>query len=228
MARPSQAASRLTGPRQPRRRRTAEQARHEILRVAASHLAAGGPDAIRLHAIAREMGVTHQAILRHFRTRDQLVASLLRHAGKRLRETLAAAVAAPEPTPASARTLYGAMDRVYRRRGYARLSARLVLAGGPLTGSGLYRDAADAIHRRRRRGWSGAARSPALEDTRFAVVLLSLVAWADALVGGAMRRAAALPDDELTAQRFRAWFTNLVEDHLLHRSRSGTRAAIGR
>ncbi len=210
---------------QPRRRRSAEEARREILRVAAGHLVATGPDAIRLHTIAREMGVTHQAILRHFRTRDQLVASLLRHAGKRLRETLATAVAAPEPAPASVRTLYDAMDRVYRRRGYARLSARLALAGTPLAGSGLYRDAADAIHRQRAR--TGAVRPPALEDTRFAVALLSLVAWGDALVGGAMRRAAGLSDDELTAQRFRVWFATLVTDHLLHRWRSRARVTAG-
>jgi AcrR family transcriptional regulator len=174
----------------------------------------GGADAIRLHAIASEMGVTHQAILRHFRTRDQLIASLLRHAGKKLREELSTATSAPAPDGGSVRTFYDAIDQIYRKRGYARLSAGLVLKGRALSGSGLYREAAEAIHRRRRQAKGRAAPPAALEDTLFSIVLLTLVAWADALVGSAMRRAVDLPDDERTAQRFRVWLENLVEDHL--------------
>jgi AcrR family transcriptional regulator len=160
------------------------------------------------------MGVTHQAILRHFRTRDQLIASLLRHAGKSLREDLSAALTAPATDLASVRRFYDAIDQVYRKRGYARLSAGMLLRGRALSGSGLHREAAAAIHRRRRRAKGRAGPPAALEDTLFSVVLLTLVAWADALVGSAMRRAVDLPDDERTAQRFRVWFEDLVEEHL--------------
>jgi TetR/AcrR family transcriptional regulator, repressor for neighboring sulfatase len=205
--------------RERRRRRTAGEARHEILQVAKRHLAIGGPDAIRLHAIASEIGVTHQAILRHFRTRDQLMAALLRHAGKGLRDEISVAIAAPSREPASARKLYEAIDEVYRKRGYARVSAGLVLKGKMLTGSGLYREAAEAIHRSRREAGEATSRATR-EDTLFAIALVSLVAWAEALVGSAMRRAVDLPDDEATARRFRAWFADLVEDHLFPKGRS--------
>ena len=39
-----------------RRRRTAEEARHEILAAAQRRLAEGGPEAIRLQDIARDLG----------------------------------------------------------------------------------------------------------------------------------------------------------------------------
>ncbi|MBI3768737.1 MAG: TetR/AcrR family transcriptional regulator [Deltaproteobacteria bacterium] len=206
----------------PRRRRTPEQARHEILQVAKKHLTDEGPDAIRLHAIAREIGVTHQAILRHFRTREDLMAALLRYAGKRLREELAAAVEAPHRGPADVRNFYDAIDRVFRKRGYARLSAWLVLAGRTVHGSGLYRRAAEAINGRREIVAGGGGRPSDLEDTLFSIVLLALVAWGDALVGSATRRAVGLADHELMAQRFRVWLTNLIDEHLFG---AGTLAA---
>jgi AcrR family transcriptional regulator len=188
----------------------------------------GGPDAIRLHAVASEMGVTHQAILRHFRTRDQLIASLLRHAGKGLRDELSTAIAAPGPPRASVRTFYDAIDRVYRKRGYARLSAGLVLRGQALSGSGLHREAAEAIHRTRRRARSETAPPAVLEDTLCSIVLLSLVAWADALVGSAMRRAVDLPDDERSAQRFRVWVETLVDERLFGRAGGREQRRVGR
>jgi len=46
------------------------------------------------------------------------------------------------------------------------------------------------------------------------VYLLALVAWADPLVGEPLQRAADLPGDDATAQRFRAWLVGLVEARL--------------
>src|SRR5262245_35624143 len=161
-----------------RRRRTAVEARREILAVAERHLAGGGLDAIRLGAVAREIGVTHQAILRHFRTREELIASLLRYAGKRLRQELSVALLDPQPLATEVRTLFVAVDRVFRRRGYARLSAWLLLAGERLRGSGMFREAAEAIHRQRlERARTTRTPMPRLEDTLFAVALLNLAVW---------------------------------------------------
>ena len=50
--------------------------------------------------------------------------------------------------------------------------------------------------------------------TLFALVLLNLVAWAEALVGPALRRAVDLPGDAETSRRFRAWAVALVRSHL--------------
>jgi AcrR family transcriptional regulator len=194
-----------------RRRRTAEQARDEILELAERQLSRDGPDAVRLSAIAEEMGVTHPAILKHFASREALLAVLLRRAGRRLRQSLADAVAEPGDGDLDVARLFAALDTIYRDQGYARLSAWLVLLGFLPSGSGMFREAGESLHRARtrRRG-----RALELEDTLFSIVLANLVAWSDALAGSAFRRAVELPADAATAERFQAWFAELLRDHL--------------
>ena len=189
-----------------RKRRTAEEARAEILASAGRLLAQGGPDAVRLQAIADEMGVTHPALLRHFGTREDLLHALLRQAGRRMRGALAGALPDDGSGPDVAAFAEG-LDRIYRDEGYARLSMWLVLSGFQPQGSGMFRGAAEELHRTRR----GA---PPLEDTLFSVLLLNLALWADALGGGPFRRAVDLPGDKETARRFRGWLVDLVERHL--------------
>lgn len=49
----------------------------EILRVAGEHLAAEGPAALSLRAVARELGMVSSAIYRYFPSRDQLLTALI-------------------------------------------------------------------------------------------------------------------------------------------------------
>src|SRR6187455_592631 len=73
----------------PRRRRTAEQARDEILDAAEKRLRERGPDAIRLQEIAGDVGISHPAVLHHFGSREGLVAAVTeRVMGKLERELL--------------------------------------------------------------------------------------------------------------------------------------------
>lgn len=64
-------------PPQSRRARLREQTSAEIKAHALKLMAAGGPDAIALRAIAREMGMTAGAIYSYFATRDDLVTTLI-------------------------------------------------------------------------------------------------------------------------------------------------------
>ncbi|MFE4824899.1 TetR/AcrR family transcriptional regulator [Streptomyces sp. NPDC056704] len=66
----------VTGSRGRRERLRAETTA-EIKKVALSLMAKGGPDAITLRAIAREMGMTANAIYGYFPTRDDLVTTLI-------------------------------------------------------------------------------------------------------------------------------------------------------
>lgn len=223
MARLRQAGRARRAP--PRRRRSAPEARRLILGIAEAHLAERGVEAVRLNAIARELGVTHQAILRHFGAREQLVEALLRHAGRRLRAELQAA-AGDAPARERVRALHAALDRVYRRRGYARLSARLTLAGWRPRGAGMLRAAAETLHAQRvERARAGGHPPPALDDTLFAVALLNLATWGDALAGEATRRAVALPGDQATADRFRAWLVTLLQQRLFPAGATAARGA---
>ncbi|MFI0719984.1 TetR/AcrR family transcriptional regulator [Streptomyces sp. NPDC021224] len=60
-----------------RRERMRAQTTAEIKAIALRLMAEGGPDALSLRAIAREMGMTAGAIYSYFRTRDDLVTTLI-------------------------------------------------------------------------------------------------------------------------------------------------------
>ena len=51
-------------------RRTAEEARRLILDAAEKRLAQQGPEGLRLQDIARDIGISHPAILHHFESRE--------------------------------------------------------------------------------------------------------------------------------------------------------------
>jgi hypothetical protein len=55
---------------------------------------------------------------------------------------------------------------------------------------------------------------PAFENSLHLVVLLNLVTWADAVVGGEWRRSVGLPATADSAAEFRDWFASLLEQHL--------------
>jgi AcrR family transcriptional regulator len=80
-----------------RRDRLRVQTTAEIKAIALKLMAAGGPDAISLRAIAREMGMTAGAIYSYFATRDDLVTTLI---GDLYTELVDAAVAARDAVPA--------------------------------------------------------------------------------------------------------------------------------
>jgi AcrR family transcriptional regulator len=83
-----------------RRERLRAEAAAEIKKVALELMAAGGPDAITLRAIAREMGMTANAIYGYFATRDDLVTTLINDVSTALADALDtawAATSAEEP-----------------------------------------------------------------------------------------------------------------------------------
>ena len=75
----------------PRRERLRADTTAEIKKVALDLMASGGPDAISLRAIAREMGMTANAIYGYFATRDHLVTTLINDVSTALADALDAA-----------------------------------------------------------------------------------------------------------------------------------------
>ncbi|MEZ0113610.1 AcrR family transcriptional regulator [Catenulispora sp. EB89] len=67
----------VDAPTQSRRARLRAQTAQEIKTIALDLMAAGGPDAVTLRAIAREMGMTANAIYGYYATRDELVTTLI-------------------------------------------------------------------------------------------------------------------------------------------------------
>ena len=71
-----------------RRRRTADQAKLEILDAARELLLTDGPDGLRLELIAKQTGMTHPNILHHFGSMESLREALHRKVSLDLREGL--------------------------------------------------------------------------------------------------------------------------------------------
>ncbi|WKX72523.1 TetR/AcrR family transcriptional regulator [Streptomyces sp. XD-27] len=86
-----------------RRERLRAETAAEIKEVALRLMASGGPDAITLRAIAREMGMTANAIYGYFATRDELVTTLVNDVYTALADTVDAAWAAAPAGDAAAR-----------------------------------------------------------------------------------------------------------------------------
>ncbi|MCS0602823.1 TetR/AcrR family transcriptional regulator [Streptomyces sp. LP11] len=82
-----------TGGRTPRERYRA-QVRDEAKRLAWEQIAAAGPSALSLNALARRLGMTGPALYRYFAGRDALLAELIRDACRDLTATLRAGAAA--------------------------------------------------------------------------------------------------------------------------------------
>ncbi len=195
-----------------RTRRSPEDARAEILAAAERLLISRGPEAVRVQTVAREVGITDAAVHYHFGSRETLLEALLRHAGRRMKREINDAMARWDRDDPDIGELFGLMSKTYDTRGYARLSAWLMLTGWSAPGSGIFRRLAEEIHAQRVE--HAGADIPPLDDTLFMIELLTLVAWAEALSGHSWRKSVGLPADRETRDRFKDWFAELVTERL--------------
>jgi AcrR family transcriptional regulator len=198
-------------PRAPRTRRTADDARREILDAAERLLAASGPAALRLQEVAAEVGISHPAVLHHFGSREELIRAVVDRAVGALESDLLALLS-PAAGPPDPRAL---LDRVFETlaaHGHARLLAWLVLSGHRPFASKAARanwaKIAEVTHAGRR----ALGGDPSLVDTQFTVILASLVLFAEAIAGPTVFEAAGLGTS--AEPRFRAWFADLLFAHV--------------
>lgn len=199
--------------RVPRRRRTASEAREQILDAAERRLARGGPEAIRLIEIAADVGMSHPTVLHHFGSREALVEALAERAMRGLTHDLLQAVRAPDVVQSGPAIL----ERVYRtlgEEGHARLLVWRVLAGWTnarrSTEGKLLNEIVDVVHERRgellRRLGRGV---PDREDTAFAI-LFAAFATIGEVVLGPLLLASVLGPAARGRKRYLAWVTEQV------------------
>ncbi|MDD9945292.1 MAG: TetR/AcrR family transcriptional regulator [Myxococcales bacterium] len=113
-------------PRPPRRRLPADEARARILEAAQRRLAEVGPERLRLTELAAELGISHQAILHHFGTREHLVGAVVERATMRLNERMTSVLA---ERGRDREELFDLIADFYGAEGNARLIAWLALSG---------------------------------------------------------------------------------------------------
>lgn len=200
------------GVRLPRTRRSAPEARQRILEAAQRELLRVGPEALRLTDLARELQVSHPAILHHFGSREGLVAAVVRHTMQGLTEQLMAALSKAAVTRSDRLDMVEMVADVCRDGGLARLLAFLLLT--ERHGHGRERASAtlplkrlaDAAHDLRQRFGHPAT----YEDTLFEVQLLATVLLGDAIFGDIVRQASGVADVEAAMRDFRRRLTELL------------------
>ncbi|MBX3445214.1 MAG: TetR/AcrR family transcriptional regulator [Parvibaculaceae bacterium] len=196
-------------------RRTAEEARRLILDAAEARLARQGPEGLRLQDIARDVGISHPAILHHFESREGLVRALIGRANRQLRDKLLSAL---DGDGEGSDTAYhiGHVFEALSDRGTARLLSWLLLTGRASDEQmepNVMREIVDAIQARREdHARQEKQPAPDREDTLFIAMLTASAAFGEAIVGRQLAEAAGLDRDGLA--RFRLWFARMINDHL--------------
>lgn len=195
-----------------RRRLPAEQARAAILDAAERHLAARGPEGIRLKELAAELGIAHPTILHHFGSRAGLVRAVATRAVRALEDELVAVIAGGEVDEHAAAGMFARVLEVLGERRHARTLAWLYLARADETedivdhGAQLRR-LADVVHANRKAHLGD--ETPEYQDTLFAVMLASL-----ALFGHAVANPMLSSNAGVDPREFLRWLTRLLMRYL--------------
>ncbi len=179
-----------------------------ILEAAGKLLAAGGPAAVQVRAVAAEVGVSDAAINHHFGTRAQLLESLLRFGGAKLKAELHAVLEAWTDGPNDPADLVRALAALYAD-GYAELALALHRSGRRDTGSGLLDEVVERLHARARRHCAATGRTPPTREAlRLTVAALHQAVATDPLFGDEFRRSVGL--DTAAREHMLDWWIEVL------------------
>lgn len=201
-----------------RRRRTAEEARREILDVAEARFLAEGPGALRLQEIAAEVGVSHPTILHHFGSREGLVRAVAARSLEALQADLVATLGEHDVARIDLAALVRRVFSMLGDQKQARMLAWLALS---TEGRAMASEAGPFLrvlsvmaHTRRAQSWKGPDPVPPFEDSRFVVLLAATALIGDALIGEAVRASSGFGGDPDSGRRFHEWLADLLVHHL--------------
>ncbi|WP_129842616.1 TetR/AcrR family transcriptional regulator [Streptomyces sp. RFCAC02] len=161
------------------RARYREQTRAEIKEVALRRLAEGGPEAVALTRIAKELGVSGPALYRYFDGRDALLSDLIRDAYDAFAEAVTAAEATAARAGDGPRARLRACGDAYRAWALAQPHRYQLIQGTPVPGYAAPADTRD----RARAGMLpllavfGAADPAVPPDDRVLPLVAEMTAW---------------------------------------------------
>lgn len=186
----------------PRPRRPAAETRAAMLAAAHTLLAESGPDGVHLDAVAATVGVSRQAVLHHFQSRNGLLRAVVEVAWLDLFRDLAGLATSGDLRPAA---FVDRVDEVARKNGHARLGGWLLLSGEGLP-SEVFEGALAALPERLVA--QGVAKD--VDEARFQLVLVGAALFGDAIFGGRFRQALGGRDSEPERARFRRYVAGRV------------------
>ncbi|WP_167160738.1 TetR family transcriptional regulator [Streptomyces sp. MBT27] len=190
-------------------RRTPDEARRQILEAAAGLLAAGGPAAVQVRAVAAAVGVSDAAVNHHFGTREQLLSALLRFGGAKLKSELRAALDEwGDDGAADPAGLVRVLAALYAD-GYAELALALHRSGWRDTGSGMLDEVVDRLYTRARNNGAATGRTPpSREAVQLTVAALHQAVATGPLFGDEFRRSVGL--DATARDHLLDWWTETL------------------
>jgi AcrR family transcriptional regulator len=197
-----------------RRRLTGEEARTRIMDAALAHLRTEGVHAVTLAGLAKELGISHQAILHHFGSRDGLVAAVVRRAIDSFESELAGALRVLDGPLAASRVLLARAFEVMADEGHGRLLAMLALSNEPPPAGSFETSkpiamVAKLAHALRLREEPEAT----FRDTLFTVMLTAYVVLATSVFEEAVVHGAGLEPSAKLSLEFREWFADRALAH---------------
>lgn len=178
--------------RSPDKRRKPEIVRQEALEVGRRLLIESGPGAVTLKAVGAALGMSHANLIHHFGSAEAFQAQIKDSMVKDLTQRVTALVGDDGPPPDTA-SIVGKVFDAYGKGGIGMLMAWSTLTGIPHDKEGLTGTTRDLV----------AALAPRIEGeaadrrAREVVALVSLLAFADALIGGSLAEAVGQPRDAM-------------------------------
>lgn len=194
--------SEAAGAAKKRRKRSPEEAREEALGAARELLLESGPTAVTLASIGKRVGMTHANVIHHFGSAAGLQSALMGSMVRDLTQALGDAVAHVRSDAAAPRALIDIVFDAFDKGGAGRLAAWIALSGDlghlePVRQA--VTDLVDAIAEK----FSEDEAAETRRRIQSAVLLIALMAFGDAVIGGPLRGMISADDQEarrITAQ----------------------------
>lgn len=187
-----------------------------IMDAALAHLRTEGVHAVTLAGLAKELDISHQAILHHFGSRDGLVAAVVKRAVDSLESELAGALRVIEGPLTASHVLLMRAFEVMADEGHGRLLAMLALSNEPPPNIEAFEKSkpiamvARMAHALRLKGEPDAS----FRDTLFTVMLTAYVVLATSVFEEAVTFGAGLEPSAKTSREFREWFATHALAHM--------------
>lgn len=176
-----------------RRKRTAEEAKGEILAAARRLLISGGPSAVTLAAVGQSVGMSHANVIHHFGSAAELQSALMGRMVADLQATLTDAVAHIRTDAAMPARLTASVFEAFDEGGAGRLAAWIMLSDKDAELEPVRAALNDLVAGVERASPYADAGSPG--RIRKAVLLMALCAMGDALIGRPLRAMLHESDD---------------------------------
>uniref|UniRef100_B0SXL3 Transcriptional regulator, TetR family n=1 Tax=Caulobacter sp. (strain K31) TaxID=366602 RepID=B0SXL3_CAUSK len=174
-----------TGERAVRRRRSPDEARAQALVSARRLLIDHGPNGLTLHAVARDIGVTHGNLIHHFGSAAQLQSALMGAMVRDLATALETAVAHVRSDESAPRTVVDIVFDAFDEGGAGHLAAWIALSNRYEHLEPVRDAVVDLVSAIGDKVLASGAEPP--RHIPSALLFITLCAFGDAVIGGPLR-----------------------------------------